>query len=62
MNVHQTNNFGCLLLEADFTTFYFELGTLLNKLVNLCSYFFQKNYFKQKCRVFYFHQKSQPIS
>ena len=54
-------NFTCLLLKADFRIFYFELEALLNKLVKLRSYFFQKNNFEQKCRVFYFHQKGQPI-
>ena len=55
-------NFRCLLLKADFIIFYFELKTLPNKLVKLCNNFFQKNNFEQKCRVLYFHQKSQPIS
>ena len=32
-------NFTCLLLKADFRIFYFELETLLNKLVKLCDYF-----------------------
>ena len=32
-------NFRCLLLKADFRIFYFELETLLNKLVKLCGYF-----------------------
>ena len=49
-------NFRCLL-----EFFYFELEALLNKLVELCIFFFQKNSFEQKCRVFYFHQKSQSI-
>ena len=57
-------NFRCLLLKTDFRICYFELGTRLNKLVKLCGYFFQKknNNFERKCRVLYFHQKSQPIS
>ena len=51
-------NLRCLLLKAYFIFFfYFELETLLNKLVKLCSYFFQKNNFEQKCKVFCFHQK-----
>ena len=50
-------NFRCLLPKADFRTFYFEFKTLLNKLIKLC-YSFK---FEQKCSVFYFHQKSQPI-
>ena len=54
-------NFRCFLLKADFTIFYFELKTLLNKILKLCSYFFQKNNFEQKSRVIYFHQKSQPF-
>ena len=58
---HDIINFICLLLKADFRICYFESETLLNKLVKLCSYFFQKNNFDQKWRVFYFHQKSQPI-
>ena len=37
--------------------FYFESEALLSKLVKLCSYFFQKNNFEQKFRMFYFHQK-----
>ena len=41
--------------------FYFELETLLNELVKLCSSFSQKNDFEQKCRVFYFLQKCQAI-
>ena len=35
-------SFRCLLLKADFRIFYFELETLLNILVQLCGYFFQK--------------------
>ena len=55
-------SFRCLLPKANFKIFYFELETLLNKLVKLrSSSFFQKNNFEQKCRVFYFHQKSQSI-
>ena len=57
-----TINLRCLLLKADFRIFHFELETVLNALVQLSSYFFQKNNFEQKCRVFYFHQKSQSIS
>ena len=45
-------NFRCLLLNANFGFFYFELKTLRN---------FQKNNFEQKGGVFYFYQKSQPI-
>ena len=33
-------SFKCLLPKADFIIFYFELETLLNKLVELCSSFF----------------------
>ena len=40
-----------MLLKADFRIFYFELKTLLNKLVKLCGYFFPKNNFEQKWRV-----------
>ena len=54
-------NFRCLLLKAEFRIFHFELETLLDKLVKLGSYFFQNNDFDQKCKVFYFHPKSQPI-
>ena len=54
-------NSRCLLPKTDFIIFYFELETLLNQVVKLCSSFFQKNNFEQKCRVFYFHQKSQLI-
>ena len=43
-------NFRCLLLKADYGIFYFELETLLNKLVKPCSYFFQKYDFERKCR------------
>ena len=62
MNVHPTK----LILDVCYQKqilefFYFQLETLLNKLVKLCSSFFQKNYFEQKCRVFSFHQKNQPI-
>ena len=46
-----------MLLKGDFRDFYFELETLLDKLVKVFSHFFQKNNFEQKCRVFYFHQK-----
>ena len=45
-------NFRCLLLKADFRIFCFELEILLNELVKVCSYIFQKNKFEQKCRVF----------
>ena len=39
--------------------FYFELETLRNKLVKLCSYFFfQKNNFEQKCSGFILSKKS----
>ena len=41
-------NFRSLLLKANFRIFYFELETLLNKLVKLRSYFLQKNNFEQK--------------
>ena len=51
-------NFRCLLLKADFRIFYFELETLLNKLVKLCSYFFVKNNFKQECSVLFSSEKS----
>ena len=54
-------NFRCLLAKADFRYFNFELETLLNNLVKLCSSFCQKNNFEQKWRVVYFHKKSQPI-
>ena len=37
------------------------METLLHELVKLSAYFFQENNSKQKSRVFYFHQKSQPI-
>ena len=47
-----------MLPKADF---YFELETLLNKLVKLCRSFFQKNNFERKRRASYFYQKSQPI-
>ena len=58
---HDIINFRCLLLKADFRICYFELEALLNKLVKLYNYSSQKNNFDQKCRVFYFHQKGQPI-
>ena len=52
-------SFRCLLPKADFRIFYFELKTLLNKLVILCSsFFFQKNDFEQKCRVLFSSKKS----
>ena len=50
-------SFRCLLPKAGFRIFYFELETLLNKLIKLSSSFFQKNNFKQKCRGLYFHEK-----
>ena len=50
-----------MLLKAEVRIICFELETLLNKLVKLCNCFFQKNNFEQKCKVFYFHKKSQPI-
>ena len=46
-------NFRCLLPKADFRIFYFQLQTLLNRLVKLCSSFIQKNNFEQKCSVIF---------
>ena len=54
-------NFKCLLPKGDFRIFYLALETLVNKLVKRSGPFFRKNYFEQKYKVFYFHQKSQPI-
>ena len=41
-------NFRCLLLKADFRISYFELETLLNKLVKLFSCFFSEKWFWTK--------------
>ena len=51
-------NFRCLLLKADFRIFYFELESLLNKLVKLCSYFFQKIFSDGNAECFIFIKKA----
>ena len=61
MNVHPPQLTLNFLPKADFRIFCFELETFLNKHVKTCSPFFQKNNFEQKCKVFCFHRKSQPI-
>ena len=47
--------------KADFRIFCFELETVLNKLVKLCSSFFQKNDFEQNS-VFCFIKKVNLVS
>ena len=41
------HNFRCLLPKADFRFFYFDLESLLNKLVKLCSSFFSEKFLKK---------------
>ena len=50
-------NFRCFLLKADFRIFYFELETLLNKLVKLCDYFFRKIFLNKNAECLIFIKK-----
>ena len=42
MKLNLIVNFRCLLPKTEFIIFYFELETLLTKLLKQCSSFFQK--------------------
>ena len=50
-------NFRCFLLKAYFRSFYFELETLLNKLVKLCDYFFRKIFLNKNAECLIFIKK-----
>ena len=50
--------FRCLLPKTDFNFFYFELETLLNKIVKLCSSFFRKTSLNKNSECLFSSKKS----
>ena len=55
-------NFRCFLPKTDFSIFYFELETLPDKLVKLCSPFFRKITLNKNAECFIFIQKVKLFS